>query len=71
MVRVACIFEEVDGRYYWCDNDSETLDARGRGYQTKADAMRAAVLAGYTHATGSGTYWNGEGVKKIPAKVVA
>jgi len=42
------------------------LDARGGGHRTKADAMRAAAFDGYTHATGSGCYW--EGVRRIPAE---
>ena len=57
--KVARIFEESDGRYYICDNNLDYLDARGYGYPTKAEAMRAAKDMGYTHAIGSGTYWTG------------
>jgi hypothetical protein len=65
----ARIFEEADGKYYICDDDAEILDARGKGHPTKAEAMRAAADMGYTHAVGSGTYW--EGVRKLPQDVVA
>ena len=60
----AYIFEDVNG-YYICDPDGP-LDARGKAHQSKAEAMRAAAYEGYTHAEGSGTYW--DGVKKIPGK---
>lgn len=68
---IARIFQEPTGLYHWCDNDqaetSGMMDARGQGYKTKADAMRAAAFDGYTHATGSGCYW--EGVRRIPANI--
>lgn len=63
--RTAYIFENVDG-YHWCEHNEQFLDARGKAYKTKADAMRAAAAEGYTHAEGSGTYW--DGIRKIPAK---
>lgn len=63
---VARIFEEVDGRYYVCDDGLSCLDARGYGYRTKAAAMRAAADAGYTHARGSGTY-RGNKLTRLPA----
>ena len=56
--RVARIFESVGG-YYVCSDEPDYLDTRGRGYPTKAAAMRAAKADGYTHAVGSGTYWDG------------
>lgn len=56
--KVARIFADVGG-YYVCDNDLPYLDARGRAYETKADAMRAAYESGYTHAVGSGVYRQG------------
>jgi hypothetical protein len=55
---VARIFREVNGLYYICDDELSYLDARGVGYRTKADALRAAA-GNYTHAVGSGTYWAG------------
>jgi hypothetical protein len=55
---VARIFREVNGLYYVCDDSIPALDARGQGYRTKAEAMRAAARD-YTHAVGSGTYWAG------------
>jgi hypothetical protein len=61
--RKVYIFEDVDG-YHICDVDGP-LDARGKAYPTKAEALRAALYEGYTHAEGSGTYRNG----KIPEDV--
>ena len=55
---VARIFREPNGLYYICDDNLSYLDARGVGYRTKADALRAAARD-YTHAVGSGTYWVG------------
>lgn len=66
--RIARIFEESNGLYHVSDDEAEILDARGRGHRTKADAMRAAAADGYTHATGSGCYW--DGVRKIPGRYV-
>lgn len=65
--KVARIFEDVGG-YYICDDDANMLDARGRAYETKADALRAAASGpdAYTHATGSGTYWV-YGIRSIAA----
>ena len=68
-MKVARIFEDVGG-YYVCDEDGP-LDTRGVPHATKAEALRAAakVWPGtepYTHAVGSGTYW--DGVRAIPAK---
>ena len=62
-----CVFADVDG-YHWCDSQFDYLDARGKAYKTKADALRAAAREGYTHAYGSGTYW--AGTRKIPARFV-
>ncbi len=64
MEKVARIFEDIGG-YYICDDANDTLDARGTAHKTKADAMRAAVQSGYTHAAGSGTPW-GNVVRRIP-----
>lgn len=61
---IARIFEDVGG-YHVCSDALSHLDARGRGYATKADALRAAVREGYTHAVGSGAPW--EGTRRIPA----
>lgn len=66
--KAARIFEEPTGLYHVCNDDAEMLDARGRGHQTKAEALRAAAMAGYTHATGSGTYWSG--TRKIPGRYI-
>lgn len=38
------IFEEADGWHY-CDNALPYLDARGKGYPSKAAALRAARFA--------------------------
>lgn len=65
MNKTARIFEDVGG-YYICDESSEFLDACGSSYSRISDALRAAIYNGYTHAIGSGTYW--DGVKKIPAR---
>jgi hypothetical protein len=54
----ARIFEDATGMYYICSEDDDCLDARGRGYQTKTEALRAAA-ASYTHAIGSGCPWDG------------
>lgn len=62
---IAVIFEDVGG-YFYCDADSECLDARGTPSNTKAQAMRRAAASGYTHAKGSGTYW--DGVQAIPSQ---
>ena len=56
---IARIFEESTGKYHICPDNSPFLDARGTGHTTKAEALRAAARDGYTHATGSGTYWDG------------
>ena len=55
-MRIARIFEECTGLYHICDDSVDYLDARGRGYRTKMEAMQTAKDAGYTHARGSGTY---------------
>jgi len=66
MKMVARIFEDVGG-FYVCDEDSDFLDARGDGYDSKSAALRGAYRAGYTHAVGSGTYR--EGVASIRGMV--
>jgi len=63
--KIAHIHEEPTGRYHVSDASLDYLDARGPGYLTKAEALRQAAEAGYTHAQGSGTYWHG--VRTIPA----
>ncbi|MBA2883071.1 hypothetical protein HNR65_003428 [Desulfosalsimonas propionicica] len=65
--KTARIFAEPTGLYHVCNDDGNMLDARGGGHRTKADAMRAAAFDGFTHATGSGCYW--EGVRRIPAEL--
>ena len=66
--KVARIFEECTGKYHICDEAGSCLDARGKAYDTKAHALRAAASGpdAYTHATGSGTYW-GNSVRSIAA----
>lgn len=54
-IKTARIFESTGG-YYVCNEELDYLDARGPGYPTKAQAMRAAYESGYTHCTGSGSY---------------
>lgn len=66
--KVARIFEEPDGKFYVCDDNAEVLDARGFGFVSKVEAMRAAKEMGFTHATGSGTYW--KGVRKLPEELL-
>jgi len=58
MKRTARIFEDVDG-YHVCDDAADHLMRSDYPHATKADAMRHAAHVGYTHATGSGTYWSG------------
>jgi hypothetical protein len=58
-MKTARIFEDVGG-YYVCDDADDFLDARGRGYQTKAAALRAAWESGYDRAIGSGCYRPGK-----------
>jgi len=67
--KTARIFLEPTGKYHICRDDADCLDARGNGYATKAQALRAAASGpdGYTHATGSGTYWGGDSVRSIAA----
>lgn len=36
------IFQEADG-WHWCEKNLGYLDARGRGYPSKAAARRAAI----------------------------
>jgi hypothetical protein len=64
-MKVAWVFQEVDGLYR-VSNYHDILVTDGPGYKTKADALRAADRAGYTHAIGSGTYW--PGIRRIPAE---
>ena len=45
------IFQEPDG-FHWSSTTLPHLDARGRAYATKSEALRAAYGAGYTHAYG-------------------
>jgi len=69
MLSVARIFEESNG-YHVCNEENDTLDARGTSYATKAEALRAADRMGYTHAIGSGTTWSNakQSVQRIPAR---
>ena len=49
----ARIFQEADG-FHWSPESLPYLDARGSGYPARADAIRCAYLAGYTHVIASG-----------------
>lgn len=62
---VAYIFEDIGG-WYVCSDELDHLDTSGVAHPTKADALRAAAAWGYTHAVGSGTYW--EGTRAIPRR---
>lgn len=64
-MKVAIIFEDVGG-YYISDANNDFLDARGHNFRSKAAALRAACSGDYTHATGSGTPW--QGIRRIPDK---
>lgn len=64
---VARVFEDVGG-YFVCGEDLGFFDARGTPAKNKAEALRRAVMCGYTHAVGSGTYW--DGVRRIPKKFI-
>lgn len=66
MKKIARIFED-EGKYYFCDDTLEYLDARGTNYPTKADAQKAAAESGYTHMVGSGTYHKSK-IQIIPKK---
>ena len=66
--RIARVFEESDGFHFSC-NSLDYLDARGKAYKTKADALRAAFRCGYTHATGSGCYRKGVNVISCQVKL--
>ena len=66
MTMVARFFEDVGG-FYVCVEDPDFLDARGITCEPKAEALRLAYRAGYTHAVGSGTYR--EGVASIRGMV--
>jgi len=47
----ARIFQEPDG-FHWSPETLLFLDARGRAYGSRSEALRAAYGAGYTHARG-------------------
>ena len=59
MKKVARVFEECTGKYHYCDDALPYLDARGKAFDTKRQALEAAYMAGFTHAVGSGTYRSG------------
>ncbi len=67
-LRIARVFEESGGFHFSC-NSLDYLDARGKAYKTKADALRAAFRCGYTHATGSGCYRKGVNVISCQVKL--
>ena len=47
----ARIFEDVGG-FYFCSSASACLDARGCSFRSRAEALRGAYCAGFTHAVG-------------------
>lgn len=63
--KTARIFYDVKG-YYVCDDAGKFLDTRGHAYPTKAEALRAALCNGYTHAVGSGCYRDGAIAGQLP-----
>ena len=40
-MKTARIFEEVTGKWHICDDAADCLDARGRGYASRRDAITA------------------------------
>jgi hypothetical protein len=48
----ARIFQEADG-FHWSPESLPYLDARGRAYGSRSEALRSAYSAGYTHAVGA------------------
>ncbi len=65
MMFVARIFEDVGG-YYVCNDAAKSLIKRTDPYSTKAAALREAASRGFTHAVGSGTYW--DSIRRIPVR---
>jgi hypothetical protein len=57
-IAIARVFEGARG-YHVCSDELSYLDERGAAYPSKAEALQAAASQGYTHATGSGTNWDG------------
>jgi hypothetical protein len=64
--KIARIHTASTGIYHVTDDSLDHLDERGTGYVTKADAMRQAAWAGYTHV--NDTTFTGRGVQRIPAR---
>ena len=56
---IARIYRTGAGKYRVCSVRDRTAGAFDPKYDTKADAMRAALDSGYTHGTGSGMYHSG------------
>lgn len=50
--RTVLLVEECNGQYYLSDAENDVIDVRGIGFNTKADALRAAHRKGYTHVRG-------------------
>ena len=68
MKKTARIFEEATGKYHYCDDRLPYLDARGKGFDTKRQALEAAYMAGFTHAVGSGCYKQGASIlSQVPS----
>lgn len=55
-MKIARIFRHTDGLIYVQPEEAAGLDSSGPGHASKAEAIRAAIKAGYTHGKGSGTY---------------
>lgn len=64
---VAYLYTAPNGRYHISDDRWRYLDERGASYSTKADAMRAAHHAGYTHIIDNTYYGDGK-TKRIPIR---
>lgn len=63
---IARLHTAPTGHYHITDDSLDHLDESGRGYDTKAAAMRAAAKAGYTHVDDS--TFGGRGRQRIPAR---
>lgn len=64
-MKTARIFEEVTGKWHICDDAADCLDARGRGYASRKDAIMALRLeAGYGDSFAFTHYLDASGRKR-------